>query len=45
VLWIAGALPISAAVLAIFVLSPMRRKMLDKMVADPVAKDVQTQTS
>ena len=45
VLWIAGALPITAAVLAIFVLSPMRRKMLDKLVADPLEKDVQTQTT
>ena len=45
VLWIAGALPITAAILAIFVLSPMRRKMLEKLVADPVAKDVQAQTS
>jgi hypothetical protein len=30
-------LPILAAVLAIFVLSPMRRKMIDQVVADPVA--------
>ncbi len=34
VLWIAGALPIFAAVLAILVLSPMRRRMLDRVVAD-----------
>jgi hypothetical protein len=34
-----------AAVLAIFVLSPMRRKMLDKLLADPVEKGAQTQTS
>jgi OFA family oxalate/formate antiporter-like MFS transporter len=38
VLWIAGALPITAAILAILVLSPMRRRMLDKTVADPVAQ-------
>jgi MFS transporter, OFA family, oxalate/formate antiporter len=35
VLWIAGALPIVAAGLAKFVLSPMRRKMLEQLVADP----------
>jgi OFA family oxalate/formate antiporter-like MFS transporter len=35
VLWIAGALPIAAAVLAIFVLSPMRRRMLEKVAAEP----------
>jgi OFA family oxalate/formate antiporter-like MFS transporter len=34
VLWIAGALPIAAAVLAIFVLSPMRRRMLEKVTAE-----------
>ncbi|HTB29042.1 MAG TPA: oxalate/formate MFS antiporter [Steroidobacteraceae bacterium] len=45
VLWIAGALPIFAAVLAKLVLSPMRRKMLDQVVADPVAKDARTQTA
>ena len=39
VLWIAGALPIIAAVLAKFVLSPMRRKMLDQIVVDPAGKD------
>jgi MFS transporter, OFA family, oxalate/formate antiporter len=33
VLWIAGALPIVAAVLAIFVLQPMRRRMLDQVSA------------
>jgi OFA family oxalate/formate antiporter-like MFS transporter len=38
VLWIAGALPIVAAVLAIVALSPMRRRMLERVVADePVA--------
>jgi OFA family oxalate/formate antiporter-like MFS transporter len=36
VLWIAGALPIIAAILAKFVLSPMRRRMLEQVVADPV---------
>jgi OFA family oxalate/formate antiporter-like MFS transporter len=34
VLWIAGALPILAAVLAKFVLSPMRIRMLDRVIAD-----------
>jgi len=34
VLWIAGALPIIAAVLAIFVLSPMRRRMLERVMAE-----------
>jgi len=43
VLWIAGALPIVAAILAKFVLSPMRVRMLDKVVADPVGKDAQPQ--
>ena len=38
VLWIAGALPIVAAGLAKFVLSPMRRKMIEQLVADPVEK-------
>jgi OFA family oxalate/formate antiporter-like MFS transporter len=45
VLWIAGGLPIVAAILTKLVLSPMRRKMLDKLVADPVEKGVQTQTT
>jgi hypothetical protein len=45
VLWIAGALPIIAAVLAKFVLSPMRVRMLEKVVADPVEKGAQTQTT
>lgn len=45
VLWIAGALPILAAVLAKFVLSPMRRKMLHQMTADPVEKGAQPQTT
>ena len=36
VLWIAGALPIIAALLAKFVLSPMRHRMLEHIVADPV---------
>ncbi|HLX31116.1 MAG TPA: oxalate/formate MFS antiporter [Casimicrobiaceae bacterium] len=35
VLWIAGALPIIAALLAKFVVSPMRRRMLEEVVADP----------
>jgi OFA family oxalate/formate antiporter-like MFS transporter len=35
VLWIAGALPILAAGLAIFVLSPMRRRMLERVAAEP----------
>jgi OFA family oxalate/formate antiporter-like MFS transporter len=35
VLWIAGALPIVAAVLAIFVLQPMRRRMLERVAAEP----------
>lgn len=35
VLWIAGALPIIAAVLAKFVLSPMRRRMLERIAAEP----------
>jgi OFA family oxalate/formate antiporter-like MFS transporter len=43
VLWIAGALPIIAAFLAKLVLAPMRRKMLDQVVADPTEKDAQTQ--
>ena len=34
VLWIAGALPIFAAVLAMFVLSPMRRRMLERVAAE-----------
>jgi OFA family oxalate/formate antiporter-like MFS transporter len=42
VLWIAGGLPILAAVLAIFVLSPMRRKMIDQVVADPLDARPQT---
>lgn len=42
VLWIAGALPIVAAVLAIFVLQPMRRRMLDKVAAEEPAKVGQT---
>ncbi len=45
VLWIAGALPIFAAVLAKFVLSPMRRKMLHQMAADPAEKGAQPQTT
>jgi MFS transporter, OFA family, oxalate/formate antiporter len=45
VLWIAGALPICAAVLAKCVLSPMRRKMLDAVVADPLGEGAQTQTT
>ena len=35
VLWIAGALPIIAAILARFVLSPMRKKMLERVAAEP----------
>jgi OFA family oxalate/formate antiporter-like MFS transporter len=42
VLWIAGALPIIAAVTAKLVLSPMRRRMLDRVTADPVPKVAQT---
>ena len=38
VLWIAGALPIIAAVLAKFVLSPMRRRMLDAVTAETPAE-------
>jgi len=34
VLWIAGALPIFAAVLALFVLSPMRRRLVERATAD-----------
>jgi OFA family oxalate/formate antiporter-like MFS transporter len=34
VLWIAGALPIAASLLAKFVLSPMRRRLLARVVAD-----------
>jgi OFA family oxalate/formate antiporter-like MFS transporter len=34
VLWIAGALPIFAAFLAKFVLSPMRRRMLEQVAAE-----------
>ncbi|MDE2137170.1 MAG: oxalate/formate MFS antiporter, partial [Gammaproteobacteria bacterium] len=34
VLWIAGALPIIAALIAKFVLAPMRRDMLDKVAAE-----------
>jgi MFS transporter, OFA family, oxalate/formate antiporter len=42
VLWIAGALPILAAVLAIFVLSPVRRRMLERVAAEePDRKVVQ----
>jgi len=36
VLWIAGALPIIAALLAKFVLSPMRKSMLERVAADPM---------
>jgi OFA family oxalate/formate antiporter-like MFS transporter len=39
VLWIAGALPILAAVLAKFVLSPMRRRMLERVAAEPVTAE------
>jgi MFS transporter, OFA family, oxalate/formate antiporter len=39
VLWIAGALPIVAAILAKFVLSPMRLRMLDKVMAEPAEKE------
>jgi OFA family oxalate/formate antiporter-like MFS transporter len=42
VLWIAGALPIVAAVLAIFVLSPMRRRMLEKVAGEEPGKVGQT---
>lgn len=35
VLWIAGALPIVAAILARFVLSPMRLRMLERVAAEP----------
>jgi OFA family oxalate/formate antiporter-like MFS transporter len=42
VLWIAGALPILAAVLAMFVLSPMRRRMLERVAAEPDPKVGQT---
>ncbi len=42
VLWIAGALPILAGVLAIFVLSPMRRRMLEKVAAEEPGKVGQT---
>src|SRR4029077_11917638 len=45
VLWIAGALPIIAAVLAKFVLSPMRVRMLEKVTADPVEKGAQPQAT
>jgi OFA family oxalate/formate antiporter-like MFS transporter len=45
VLWIAGALPIIAAIIAKFVLSPMRRNMLDKVAAEPAAKEAQAQTT
>jgi OFA family oxalate/formate antiporter-like MFS transporter len=34
VLWIAGALPIIAAILAKWVLSPMRRRMLERVAAE-----------
>jgi OFA family oxalate/formate antiporter-like MFS transporter len=37
VLWLAGALPIIAAVLAKWVLSPMRRRMLEKVAAEEPA--------
>ncbi len=40
VLWIAGALPILAAVLAKFVLAPMRRRMLERVVADDPERKV-----
>jgi MFS transporter, OFA family, oxalate/formate antiporter len=43
VLWIAGTLPICAALLAMFVLSPMRRRMLERVAAEePATKVVQT---
>jgi OFA family oxalate/formate antiporter-like MFS transporter len=42
VLWIAGALPIFAAVLAIFVLQPMRRRMLERVAAEEPGKVGQT---
>jgi OFA family oxalate/formate antiporter-like MFS transporter len=34
VLWMSGALPIIAAFLAMFVLAPMRRRMLERVAAD-----------
>ena len=40
VLWIAGGLPIVAAVLAITVLQPMRRRMLERVVADEPARNL-----
>jgi OFA family oxalate/formate antiporter-like MFS transporter len=40
VLWIAGALPIIAAVLARWVLSPMRRRMLERVAAEDTAAPV-----
>jgi OFA family oxalate/formate antiporter-like MFS transporter len=42
VLWIAGALPIVAAVLAIFVLQPMRRRMLERVASEEPGKVGQT---
>ena len=39
VLWIAGALPILAAFLAMFVLSPMRRRMLERVAAEEPAAE------
>jgi len=43
VLWIAGALPIIAAILARFVLSPMRVRMLEKVTAEPPEAGAPTQ--
>ena len=40
VLWIAGALPILAAFLAKFVLSPMRRRMLERVAAEEPERKV-----
>jgi MFS transporter, OFA family, oxalate/formate antiporter len=42
VLWIAGALPIFAAFLAKFVLSPMRRRMLEHVAAEEPGRAGQT---
>jgi hypothetical protein len=43
VLWIAGALPIIAAVLAKWVLSPMRRRMLERVAAEEPAPERATE--
>jgi MFS transporter, OFA family, oxalate/formate antiporter len=45
VLWIAGALPIVAAILAKFVLSPMRVSMLERVTAEPTEAGTQAQAT